>query len=74
MPKRKPPPSDEKPQFERFLETVREVGAAETDEGLGEAVRKVMRSTSSHTLGQDRIDKPDKASSRRSAKAPVSKK
>jgi hypothetical protein len=42
MPARKPPPSDEKPQFERFLETVREVEAAETDDGLGEAVRKVL--------------------------------
>jgi hypothetical protein len=42
MPARKPPPPDEEPQFERFLETVREVEAAETDEGLDEAVHKVL--------------------------------
>lgn len=33
MPARKPTP-DEKPQFERFLEAVRENGADETDEAL----------------------------------------
>jgi hypothetical protein len=42
MPARKPPPPDEKPQFERFLETAREVGAAETDDGLEEIARKVI--------------------------------
>jgi len=42
MPARKPPPPDEKPQFERFLETAREVGAAETDEGLDAVLRKVI--------------------------------
>ena len=41
MPARKPKP-DEKPQFERFLETARDIGAAETDEGLDEVVRKVI--------------------------------
>ena len=42
MPARKPPPPDEKPQFERFLETALEIGAAETDEGLDVVLRKVM--------------------------------
>jgi hypothetical protein len=42
MPARKPRPPDEKPQFERFLETAREIGAAETDEGLDETLRKVV--------------------------------
>jgi hypothetical protein len=42
MPARKPPPPDEKPQFERFLETAREIGAAETDEGLDTVLRKVI--------------------------------
>ena len=43
MPARNPPPPDEKPQFERFLETAREIGAAETDEGLDQIVRKVVK-------------------------------
>ena len=32
--------SDEKPQFERSLETAREVGADETDEALDRALKK----------------------------------
>ena len=36
----KPRPRDEKPQFERFLEAVREVTAAETDEELERAMEK----------------------------------
>lgn len=43
MPARKPRPPDEKPQFERFLEAAREHGAAETDEGLDEVLRKVIK-------------------------------
>jgi len=43
MPPRKPPPPDEKPQFERFLETSREIRAAETDDGLDEVLRKVIK-------------------------------
>jgi hypothetical protein len=42
VPARKPPPPDEKPQFERFLETAREISAAETDEGLDAVLRKVI--------------------------------
>jgi hypothetical protein len=41
MPARKPRPKDEKPQFERFLETVRKVEAGETDEELERALEKI---------------------------------
>ena len=41
MPARKPRPKDEKPQFERFLETARKVGADETDEALERVIRKI---------------------------------
>jgi hypothetical protein len=44
MPARKPRPPDEKPQFERFLDLAREVGAAETDEGLDEVAKRVITS------------------------------
>jgi hypothetical protein len=40
MPARKPRPS-EKPQFDRFIETARQIGAAETDEPLRRAIRKI---------------------------------
>lgn len=40
MPARKPKP-DEKPQFERFLETAREVSADETVEALERVIRKI---------------------------------
>jgi hypothetical protein len=42
MPARKLPSPDERPQFERFLETAREIGAAETDEGLDAVLRRVI--------------------------------
>jgi hypothetical protein len=42
MPARKPRPPNEKPQFERFLETAHEVGASETYEDLGDVLRKVV--------------------------------
>jgi hypothetical protein len=41
MPARKPPPPDEKPQFERFIETARQIGAAETDDMLERAITKI---------------------------------
>ncbi len=41
MPRKSPPKPDEKPQFERFIEAAKEVEAAETDEGLTNAIRKV---------------------------------
>lgn len=40
MPVRKPRP-DEKPQFERFIETARKIAAGETDEGLERAIKKI---------------------------------
>jgi hypothetical protein len=41
MPRKSPPQSDEKPQFERFIEAAKKAEAAETDEGLANAIRKV---------------------------------
>jgi hypothetical protein len=41
MPARKPRPKDERPQFERFVETARNVGADETDEALETAIKKI---------------------------------
>jgi hypothetical protein len=42
LPARKPPPPDEKPQFERFIETAREIGAGETDDALERATKKMF--------------------------------
>ena len=47
MPSRKPRPKDEKPQFERFLETARKVEAGETDEALERALEKITPSKTS---------------------------
>jgi hypothetical protein len=41
MPPRKPTPPDEKPQFDRFIDAARQIGAAETDEALDRAIRKI---------------------------------
>jgi hypothetical protein len=41
MPAKNPRPADEKPQFERFLETARQIGAGETDEVLERAIERV---------------------------------
>ena len=38
-----PKPRTDKPQFERFIETAREIGASETDEAVDTAVRKMAR-------------------------------
>jgi hypothetical protein len=43
MPAKKPKP-DEKPQFERFLETAREIGAGETDAELEKQFDKIIPS------------------------------
>ncbi len=48
MPARKPK-LDEKPQFERFIETARQAGADETDEALDRAVRKIAERKRSST-------------------------
>ncbi len=41
MPRKNPPKPDEKPQFERFIEAAKRIEAAETDEGLSAAIKKV---------------------------------
>jgi hypothetical protein len=41
MPARKPTPPGEKPQFERFIETAKKVGADETDEAFERAIDKI---------------------------------
>jgi len=41
MPARKPPLPGEKPQFERFIEAARRIGAGETDEALERAIEKI---------------------------------
>ena len=43
MPRKSPPKADEKPQFERFIETAKKTEAATTDEGLLDTVRKVAK-------------------------------
>jgi hypothetical protein len=46
MPAKKTKP-DEKPQGERFIETAREIGADETQEGFEEAFKRVVPSLKS---------------------------
>jgi hypothetical protein len=43
MPTRKSRPKDEKPQFERFIETANKLEADETDEVLGCTIDKIVR-------------------------------
>jgi hypothetical protein len=43
MPARKPPPPDEKPQRERFIETAREIGASEDPQEFERAFAKVVQ-------------------------------
>lgn len=52
LPRKLPPQPHEKPQFERFIEAAKKVGAAEIDEGLAQAIRKVARAT--HTASHPR--------------------
>lgn len=54
MPARKPPPSDEKPQYERFLEAAREHGTSEDPEVFERVFRKVMRVRPPQDGKQDR--------------------
>jgi hypothetical protein len=58
LPRKLPPKPDEKPQIERFIEAAKEVGAAETDEGLSDAIRRVATKAISESAS---------ASSRRSS-------
>jgi hypothetical protein len=41
MPRKSPPKSDEKPQFERFIEAAKEIGAANSDKDLSATIRKL---------------------------------
>ncbi len=44
MPRKSPPKRNEKPQFERFIEAVKQIGANNTDDGLLETIRKIAGS------------------------------
>ena len=46
MPARKPPPKDEKPQRERFIETARAIGASEDHEEFERVFAKIISSKS----------------------------
>jgi len=48
VPMCKPPKPDDKPQFERFIEAAKKVGAAKTDEGLPSVIRKVAVPKAKH--------------------------
>jgi hypothetical protein len=43
MPARKPRPSDEKPQIERFREAARELGCDDDEAAFDEKLRQIMR-------------------------------
>ena len=43
MPARKPPPPDEKPQRDRFIEKAREIGASEDPEDFERVFRQVVK-------------------------------
>lgn len=42
MPRKSPPPPDEKPQRERFIETARETGASEDPEEFERVFREII--------------------------------
>jgi hypothetical protein len=62
MPARKPPPLDEKPQRERFIDTARQIGASEDPAEFERAFKAVMRSKEESKEG------PAVGRSRRNAK------
>jgi hypothetical protein len=41
MPAKKPPPKDEKPQKERFIEAAKQAGVDESGEGFEKTMRKL---------------------------------
>jgi hypothetical protein len=43
MPARKPPSPDEKPQYERFLEIAKEIGASDDPEDFERVFRQVVK-------------------------------
>jgi len=49
MPARKPPPPDEKPQRERFIEAARDLGTSEKAEDFERAFSKVIRHPAAKT-------------------------
>jgi hypothetical protein len=53
MPRKLPPKPGEKPQFERFLETARQIGAEDTDAVLKNTVRKVAHSSTPNANSKD---------------------
>jgi hypothetical protein len=61
MPARKPRPN-ETPQFERFIETARNVEADETDERLERIIRPLARPKSHGESSERRGAKPSKKS------------
>lgn len=68
MPARKPPPTNERPQSEDFIETARALGGDESREAFERVFEKIT--TARPHLDANYVN----ASSRRSANAPVSKK
>jgi hypothetical protein len=42
MPAKNPPPKDEKPQKQRFIDTAREHGADETGRKFDKAIEKIL--------------------------------
>jgi len=50
MPRKSAPDPNEKPQIERFVEAARQIGAAETDEHLATAIRKIASKAISESV------------------------
>jgi hypothetical protein len=48
LPRKHPPKSDDKPQFERFIEAAKKAEAAETDEALPCLIQKIAPSKGRH--------------------------
>ena len=60
MPARKLPPPNEKPQFERFLETAREIGAAETPQILVlNKIDKILGDPDTASIARRILSDPD---------------
>jgi hypothetical protein len=60
MPARKPPPPDEKPQIERFIEAAREHGASDDPEEFERVFRRIVKSKTVTPSGSPlrRTEKP----------------
>jgi hypothetical protein len=55
MPARKPPPPNEKPQYERFLEAAREHGTSEDPEVFERVFAKVVKPAPVKRAGQENL-------------------